>query len=136
RLPDSVPGKLLQLCPIHRDRPPRRQSAPDQVAFMVADSPASALKRKLYSNSTSTCPPCTKSPTLALILATLPAIGAVITVSIFIASSTRRGSLAWIVCPTWAAMRETVPAQGLRQTLLSLATGAVLGRTGGGALGA
>src|SRR5512143_2096223 len=89
-----------------------------------------------YSSSTRICPCWTASPTLALILATLPATGAVITVSIFIASRTIRTSSTWMVCPTWAETRETVPEKGLRQTLLSSVAGAPLGRAGVGATGA
>src|SRR5271157_4223953 len=79
----------------------------------------------LQSNSTRTCPCWTASPTLTLTLATLPAIGAVITVSIFMASRIRRTSLTRMVCPAWAEILDTVPEKGLRQTLPSSATGAL-----------
>src|SRR5271157_5405363 len=92
--------------------------------------PASAGERpsgrtRLQSNSTRTCPCCTASPTLTLILATLPAMGAVITVSIFMASRIRRTSFTRMVCPAWAEILDTVPEKGLRQTLPSSATGAL-----------
>src|SRR6516225_10151860 len=77
---------------------------------------------EIHSNSTRTCPPWTKSPTLALILAILPAMGAVMTVSIFIASRTIRTSLTLMVWPTWMGILATVPAIGLRHTLASSAT--------------
>src|SRR5262249_32632005 len=54
---------------------------------------------KTHSSSTRTCPCWTASPTPAWILATLPAVGAVMTVSIFMASRTSRTSLTWMVCP-------------------------------------
>src|SRR5271165_3520796 len=79
----------------------------------------------LHSNSTRTCPCWTASPTLTLTLATLPAMGAVITVSIFMASRTRRTSLTRMVCPACAELLDTVPEKGLRQTLPSSATGAL-----------
>src|SRR5271157_370833 len=92
----------------------------------------------LQSNSTRTCPCWTASPTLTLILATLPAMGAVITVSIFMASRTRRTSLTRMVCPAWAEILDTVPEKGLRQTLASSATGALTPEDGAkrGATGA
>jgi hypothetical protein len=62
----------------------------------AATGPFALVRSRLHSNSTNTCPPWTKSPALGLILATLPAMGAVITVSIFMASRTIRTSLTWI----------------------------------------
>ena len=49
----------------------------------------------------------------------MPGAGAVILVSIFIASSTSSTSPVWRVCPTCAATRITMPDTGLRQTLAS-----------------
>src|SRR5271157_1593528 len=102
----------------------------DQHGGPAMPDPALAGERPsgrtgLQSNSTRTCPCWTASPTLTLTLATLPAMGAVITVSIFIASRIRRTSLTWMVCPAWAETLDTVPEKGLRQSLPSSATGAL-----------
>src|SRR5271157_5948630 len=98
-----------------------RTAMPDPAS--VGERPSG--RTRLQSNSTRTCPCCTASPTLTLILATLPAMGAVITVSIFMASRIRRTSFTRMVCPAWAEILDTVPEKGLRQTLPSSATGAL-----------
>src|SRR5450755_928540 len=73
-----------------------------------------------YSNSTTTCPFCTPSPALTFTLETLPSMGAVIFVSIFIASRTSRMSPVWMLCPGCAATFTTTPEMGLRHTFASL----------------
>src|SRR5580700_11199127 len=69
-----------------------------------------------YSNSTRIWFTFTPSPWATLIFLILPATGAVMLVSIFIASSTIIRSFVCSVWPGWALSLTTTPATGLRQT--------------------
>src|ERR1022692_1967295 len=85
-----------------------------------------------YSNSATIWPACTPSPWVTAMAAIRPGPGAVILVSIFMASRTTRMSPVCRLCPTCAATRTTMPETGLRQTLSSF-TGLL---SAGGAAGA
>ena len=71
-----------------------RMQAQGEVRFKSGSSraPSGARQRSLHSNSTTICPDCTLSPWATRSAAIRPAIGAVMLVSIFMASSTISGS--------------------------------------------
>ena len=70
-----------------------------------------------------------------MIFFTVPAVWAVILVSIFMASRTTSRSSTWSFWPTWTLTRCTIPAIGLRQTFSSgnPSAGGVAMNGGGGA---
>src|SRR5271157_171487 len=77
---------------------------------------------RIYSHSNTTCPLLTLSPAFTFTVATLPACGAVISVSIFMASRTKRmspGRMAW---PARTFDFTTMPETGLRHTFSSFTT--------------
>src|SRR3974390_58254 len=73
----------------------------------------------LYSHTSTTCPLFTLSPKLTFTSATLPPMGVVISVSIFIASKTNSRSPFWMVSPPRTLDLTTMPDIGLLHTLLS-----------------
>ena len=77
-----------------------------------------------------------RSPGSTLIAEMVPALGDLISISIFIASRMRTVSSAWILVPTGVTMRMTVPGKGVVMGSPPPAAGAGAGAGAGAAAGA
>jgi len=97
----------------------RKQPPDEKLLIQPRRSIRAGARFHPYSNSISAWPLLTASPGVAMMALTVPAVWAVMLVSIFIASSTTSRSCGCNFWPTCTLTRFTIQAIGLRHTFSS-----------------